>query len=149
MFLRERKSLLLVGLALVILCLFGCFGAKRIIDVTADNQGQLPTRRLRITIEENQREQLFAHFQKFADKHGFEMQTSDYGTDWETYMIWLSRNDIKIIATHNPHDKKIVSVGFYNKNPAQPAAKGVVDALKAELESFLSDIPNITITEEQ
>jgi len=111
----------------------------------------LPVRTLRITINPSQRHELFSQLQKFSEKHDLEIEISDYGTGGESYAVWMLRNSILIAALHNRHDRDIVSVGFYDQTRADPVSAKTLetmDNLLTDLVSFISEIPNVTVTEE-
>jgi hypothetical protein len=60
----------------------------------------------------------------------------------------MFRDDITINASINRHDPNIVSIGFFAKYPGYPVEEETVDKLLNDLKSFISEIPNVTITEE-
>lgn len=127
----------------VLLFTLGC-----ILNI-ADGLSLEPVRRLRITIDESQREDLFAQFQKFAEKHGFEIQITDYGNRGEYFQVWMTHDNIQIISENAPGDARLFDVGFYGLYPGYPVDEEVVDELLNDLKSFISEIPNVTITEER
>jgi len=61
----------------------------------------------------------------------------------------MSRDDIKIIASNIPPDPTRFPVRFYAKYPGSPVDEETVDDLLIDLKSFISEIPNVTITEEK
>lgn len=63
--------------------------------------------------------------------------------------FWMSRDDIRIIAGDVPPDPTRVPVRFYAKHPGYPVDEETVDELFSDLKSFISEIPNVTITEEK
>ena len=137
---QPKKLILVFCLFLSTLFLFGCF-----------NQEQLPIRRLTITIEPSQRKELFSQLQKFAEKHGFEYMTSDYGTGGERFIVELLNEQIKILVVDVPEAPSLVSVRFYDQTLANPVSQEtleIIDGLLIELESFISEIPSVTVTEE-
>lgn len=133
--------------------LLGCIlNIRQLVEVAGDSRGQLPIRSLRVTIDPSQREELFEQFHKFADKHDFEIVISDYGTGFESYLVEMLRDDIQIIAGHSRPDPELVSVGFYNQKRATPIPEETIETINelvVDLESFIMEIPNVTITEEQ
>jgi hypothetical protein len=138
--LNNRRNLILFSCLLFgISFLFGC-----------DNQEQLPVRNLRITIDPSQQQELFSQFHNFAEKHGFAIEISDYGTGGESYAVWMRRDRIQIAALHNRYDREIVSVGFYDETRADPASAKtleIIDNLLDDLRRYISEIPNTTMTE--
>ena len=98
----------------------------------------------------NRREELFVQLQKFADKHIFEIQIDEINAASGTHFnVWMSRDDILIIAGDVPKAPTKVGISFYDKDPSHPTHKETVDDLFSDLKSFISEIPNITITEEK
>ncbi|HJR79965.1 MAG TPA: hypothetical protein VJ821_07830 [Anaerolineales bacterium] len=148
---HRKKLILLISLLISIPLLTGCFlDIKRLVEIATDNQELLPIRSFKITIHPNQREQLFEQFHKFAEKHGYEFIISDYGTNFENYLIEIFRDNIKIIATHSGRDREIVSVWFYDQSRANPTSEETMDTineLALDLESFIMEIPDVTITD--
>lgn len=136
---------LCLGVSILIL---GCMGTINMFNKIEESSSQGPIRSLRITIDKSQREELFDQFRKFAEKHAFEFHISDYGTGGEDYLIEMSRTDIIINASIIHHDPKIVSIGFFAKYPGYPVNEETVDDLVNDLKNFISEIPNITITEQ-
>lgn len=75
----------------VLWCSVMCFGYTRIRSLfnrmESGSSGQAPLRSLRLTIDKSQREELFGQLRKFADKHGFEYQITDFNTDGENFQF--------------------------------------------------------------
>jgi len=150
--LAERtKFIMAVVLFLgVLVCILGCIGAKVLSDKVEKASSQLPIRTLRITIDKTPQEELFAQLQKFADKHAFEMKIGHFfGTGGESFLVEMSRGDVYILARNVAPDLSVVNIRFYYKDRAHLAPKQVVDDLYNDLKSFISEIPNVTITEEK
>jgi|SRR5688572_19449999 len=140
-------TFLLLGILLgVLVCILACAGAVAANSIVGDDE-QLPRGSLKVTIDESQREALFDQFQKFSEKHGFEISIRDSGLSDELFQVYMSRYDLKIIG-RNPFDPRIFRIGFYNKYPGLPASQDAVDNLVNDLKAFISEIPNVTITEE-
>ena len=129
----------------VLLCILGCIGA-----VATDNNGaQRPMRSLRITIDVNRREELFTQLRGFAEKHGFEILIREVKVHPDGIYIEMYRNGLEILAGDIPKSPTKISLGFYNRYPALPASQETVDDLYNDLKSFISEIPNVTISEEK
>ena len=148
---NQRKLILLIYLFLVVPFLFGCFlDVKRMVEIASDNQGLLPVQRFSFTIKRNQRDQLFDQFHKFAKKHDFEIEISDYGTGGDIFQIWMLRDNIKIIANDIPDTQTGVTVKFYDQSRATPMpdeTMDIINKLALDLESFIMEIPTVTITD--
>ena len=150
---NRTKVFVIVSLSLcfgLILCFLGYTRIRSLFNLMeVGSKGQAPIRSLRITIDKSQRERLFDQFRKFADKHGFEYQISDFNTNGENFQFWMSRDDITIIANNVPPNPTRVPIRFYAKYPGYPVDEETVDELFSDLKSFISEIPNVTITEEK
>lgn|GEM_PF-2849269 len=134
----------------LILCVFGYIRISSLFNIIdAGSNGQAPVRSLRLTIDESQREELFDRLRTFAEKHGFEYELTDYNTDGENFQFWMSRDDITIIANNVPPNPTRVPIRFYAKYPGYPVDEETVEELLSDLKSFIGEIPNVTITEEQ
>ena len=55
---------------------------------------------------------------------------------------------MSIIANNVPPNPTRVPIRFYAKYPENPVDEKTVDELFSDLKSFISEIPNVTITEE-
>jgi hypothetical protein len=115
----------------VLLCIFACIGMAEISQ--KGSEGQAPLRRLRVMIEESQREELFAQLRKFADKHGFEIRIRKAGPTREGFFIQMFRDDLYIDGTVTRFDPKIVSIGVFDENPVHPTSEEIVDELFSDL----------------
>jgi len=115
---------------------------------TSDNGEQLPMRSLRITIDVNRREELFTQLRGFAKKHEFEILIREVKVHPDGIYIEMYRNGLEISAVDAESPIEI-TFGFYNRYPAFPASQETVDELYYDLKAFISEIPNVTVTEEQ
>jgi hypothetical protein len=154
MFTNRKKLILIVGLILiVVLCILGFISLKPNIESFLHNGEIIPIRNLNISIDESQRETLFAQLRKFADKHGFEIMIRDadvyQGPSGNGFYIEILRNDITITAIGIPSAPVTVSINFYENNPEHPPSKQTVDDLFNDLDIFISQIPNVTISQEK
>ena len=61
----------------------------------------------------------------------------------------MHQSDIKMLAVGEPSAPIVVSTNFYDEDSAHPASKEMVDDLFSDLKNFISEIPNVTITEEK
>ena len=149
---HQTKPILTIGLFVSILSVLGCLSLKQIVEVAGDNREQLPIRSLVIRIDPSQRPELFEQFRKFADKQTFEIEISDYGSNGEIFQIWMLRDNIKIIANDLPGAPSSVKIKFYDQTRVTPVAEETIetiDDLVVDLKTFINEIPNVTITEEQ
>ena len=145
---------------IVIVCLSLCFAlAACVLGVTritsfltvmeVGSQGQAPIRSITMIIDKAQREELFDELRGFAEKHKFQHELTDFNTNGENFQFWMARDDLRIIVGDVPPDPTLVDVDFYAKYPGYPVNEETVDELFDELKSLLSEIPNVTITEEK
>jgi len=132
---------------LLLLCIFGCVGIVRVAE--KNSEGQAPILRLRITVDESMRNEFFSQLQQFANQHSFEFKLRPAGPNGEGFFIEMTRDDIYINANITRVDPKTVSLRFFDTDPTHPTSKETVDDLLIDLKSFLSAIPNVTITEEE
>lgn len=145
-----KKLIVIVSLFLgILLCIFGCLNMKPNIEKGLSNPGNPPIRRLRIMIDVHQREELFAQLREFANKHAFEFHLTFYDRDKTIFLVELYREDLQILAADVPEAPKRINLRFLDQNPATPTSEETVDELFSDLKSFLDEIPNVTITEEQ
>jgi len=143
----DRVKLIITG-CLYLGAMLGALGCT-LLNKVADGISMEPVRRLRITIDESQREELFEQFQKFAEKHSFEIDITDFNTNGEHFQVWMSGDGIQIVADDDPGNSRSVSIDFYGKYPGSPVDEETVDELLNELKSFISEIPNVTISEKK
>lgn len=102
-----------------------------------------------ITIDVNAREELFTQLRGFAEKHGFEILIREVKVHPDGIFIAMYRNELKILANDVPKSPTKISLGFYNRYPVVPVSQETVDELFSDLKAFISEIPDVTITEEQ
>lgn len=133
-----NKLVWIIVLFTVLCTATGCLG------ITTSDGGQLPIRSLTITIDSNQRDMLFEQFTKFSEKHDFEILIRDSGLSDNLYQVYMSRDNIKIIAV-NPFDTLTFRVRIYKKYSAFPVSEEIVDDLFNDLKHFLNEIPNVII----
>ena len=145
MLVKNKKIILFTCLCLS--ALFATVGCG-LLNSTGGGNSVEPVKRLRVTIDESQRKELFTQFQKFADKHTFKYVFSDYGTT-DHFLVELWGENILITASDDPGNSRSVSIFFSGKYSGSTVADETVDELLIELKSFLSEIPNVTITEEK
>jgi len=144
---NSKKLIVIVSLFLGILLCLGCIGMKPNIEKGLFNPGNPPIRRLRITIDVSRREELFVQLQEFAEKHAFEFHLTFYDRDNKIFLVELYRKDLQILAADVPDTPTMINLRFLDQNPATPTPEETVDELFNDLKSFLSEIPNITVTE--
>jgi hypothetical protein len=105
---------------------------------------------LTITIAESQREELFAQMRKLADEHSLEFQLS-LSSDKTLFHVEIHGDGFHITSdpvVGSPGEISMIFFIDYHKAPTSTSLE-TVDELSNELTSRLSQIPNLTITEER
>ena len=139
----RRMVLIFSGL---VLCIFACVGMTKL----AGPSSQAPMRTLRVTIDRTQRQELFDQLHNFADKHAFEYSVTDYGGQGKHFLVYILGESIKILTVEASSNLDMFSIGFYVPSPGDPLPnQQTVDDLVVDLKSFISEIPNVRITEEE
>jgi len=109
---------------------------------------QSPTRTLSIQIDEDQHEELFAQMRKYSEKHGLEFHLSFYNNK-ESFFIEMYGENITILALFQSTSVSHLNFRFFEKDPTNSPSQETVDELYNDLKAFISEIPNVTITEEK
>ena len=105
---------------------------------------------IRITLDESQREELFAQMRKLAQEHSLEFQLS-LSSDKTLFHAEIHGEGFHITSDPVVGSPREISTVFfidYHKAPTSTSLE-TVDELSNELESLLSEIPNVTISEGQ
>jgi hypothetical protein len=105
---------------------------------------------LRITLDESQREELFAQMRKLADEHSLEFQLS-LSSDKTLFHAEIHGEGFHITSDPVVGSPREISTVFfidYHKAPTSTSLE-TVDELSDELRSLLGKIPNVMISEEQ
>ena len=56
---------------------------------------------------------------------------------------------LHILAQPIPGAPEKIDITFYEEDPTNPPSQEMVDKLFSDLKSFISEIPNVTISEEK
>jgi len=107
-----------------------------------------PVKRLRIRINQDQREAFFEKLRGFADKHTYEFVLSDYGTT-DDFLITIWADTLLITASPKPGSPETVTIFFSGIYPGSPINEEILSEFIIELKSIIGEIPNVTITEEE
>ncbi|MGA7194217.1 MAG: hypothetical protein WBW94_11340 [Anaerolineales bacterium] len=152
MFTNRKKLILIIGLILIVLlCILGFISLKPNIESFLHNGEILPRRTLRLTIDIDQREEVIDQLLKFSveNSYSFSYEDVDFGIPHQGFYIEILQGSFdEIVATEAPSEPNQVSISFYD-DPKDPAHDQTVDNLFNDLKSFISEIPNITITQEK
>ena len=133
--------------ALLFLVVTGCVSLG-VFEVSKGDGSQLPVRRLDIKLDKNQRDIFFDRLRAFAEAHAFKFILTDYGSG-DDYQAEILGDHIKILAVILRHEPERVFIGFYGRYSEEPPPnEEIIVDLVDDLKSFISEIPNITITEE-
>jgi len=148
---KRAKWVLLIGSILgILICVFGC--ANMIESSSEYNKRypseRLPIRILSIRVDKDQREELFSQLRKFSEKHHLSFDLSFY-RDKEIFFIVMSDETIDISGLSKPITTTELDINFYEEDPTNPPSQETVDELYSDLKSFISEIPNVTITGEK
>ena len=105
---------------------------------------------LTVTIDENQREELFAQMRKLADEHSLKFQLS-LSSDKTLFHAEIHGEGFHITSDPVVGSPREISTVFFIDYHEAPTSTSLetVDELSNELKSLLSEIPNVTITEEK
>lgn len=145
---RKRLIVIMPLFLSILLCILGCLVLKPSLKGFLTNGENLPIKTLRITINESQRQELFDHLQKFADKHALKFTLTFYDSNKKIFLVAIYGDGFHISATAIPNDPKSIRIFFYNEG-STPTPQETVDNLFNDLKSSVSEIPNVTITEEK
>lgn len=105
---------------------------------------------LQITLDESQREELFAQMRKLTDEHSLQFQLS-LSADKTLFHAEIHGEGFHITSDPVVGSPREISTVFfidYHKAPSSTSLE-TVDELSNELKRLLGEIPNVTITEEQ
>jgi len=105
-----------------------------------------PLRSIDVTIDTSQSEQLIEQLKKFADKNGFKYEIAYYTPNREDFSVWMTRKDVEVVIS-SPFNPGEFGIDFYNNDCIQPTVASDIDGLLTDLKSFISEIPNVTITD--
>ena len=148
---KRAKWIVLIGSILgILICVFGCANFLADNLDTKDPSEKLPIRTLSIQVEENQREELFSQLRKFSDKHQlrFDLDFYDGKEGNEIFSMVMYGDTLHISALSKPITTTELDINFYEEDPTNPASQETVDELFNDLKVFISEIPNVTISEE-
>ena len=106
----------------------------------------LPVRTFTITIDQAQRQQLLEELQSFAEKHEATYAFSDYGTT-DHFLAEIWGENILVLAGDVPGTSDLVDISFYGKLPGHVPDEELVDEWLQDIKIFISNIPDVMITE--
>ena len=114
-------------------------------------------KRLRITMDENQSEEvftkLFTQLREFANQHSLKFIVSSYNADMKIFLVEMQGEGFQITSEVVRSGPGEINVDFYihydDKGAPTSTSQKTVDELFSDLKNFFSKIPNVTITEEK
>ena len=112
-------------------------------------------KRLKITIDENQRQErfteLFTQLREFADRHSLEFTLISYDPDLRTFLIEMNGDSFQITSEAVRNIPGEINVDFYihydDNGVPTSFSQETIDELFSHLINFFGKIPNVTITE--
>jgi|SRR5688572_29156549 len=125
---RTKMSVLIFLLILLLaICTLTTSGRVRINSPTPpSNLEKAPVRKVWITLEQNQHDQLFEQLRNFAGKHAFAIRISQTDSSGEDFLIQMWREDIRIIGADS-RDPGLFEIGLYNTYEERPVPTRVFD----------------------
>ena len=136
--------------------LFGCglalFVGKALpIEKNTTALTPLPNPAVRIvtvTIRPDNKDELFARLQKFADKWGYAVLIAPNYSNGSEYIVKLYRIDMKMTGSYFA-DSGILKLGFYNTTPRDRNPQSFFDNELDDLKNLISEIPSSTYSAEK
>ena len=130
----------------ILLCVCGCIGLIQVIQMAPN--GNLPIRVLSVKVEVRHRQELFDQLQKFAEKHDFRISIREVQVVPDGIFIQMNRSDLEIDSSSYASDPTLLDFAIHDRDLDHPTPKDIVDDLFNDLRKFISEVPNVVITEE-
>ena len=141
-----KLILIICLLSGILLCVLGCASVIPFINLKG-NPNSLPVRSVTITIDANQRNELFTQLRKFADKHSLKFILTFFSAKQDSFLVTIYGDGFHLSADAASISQREISIDFYNEG-STPTPQGTIDALFSDLKSFLGEIPNVTIIDQ-
>ena len=142
---KRTKMFVLIFLIFALLAI-GILDTSRRVRVNLSKPpGQAPIRKVDITLAQDQHDQLFEQLRKFADKNALAIRISQTDPSGENFLVYMWSADIKVIGVDSG-DPGLFEIGFYNSDEERPVPESFFDEEVSDLESFISEIPNVTFS---
>jgi hypothetical protein len=109
------------------------------------NEDRPPLTSINVTIDPSQDRQFVEQSRQFAFKHGFRFDLSDPDQPGNNLRVRMIRKDVEVIAKI-PSTPGGYEIGFYNYDCSSPTLASDIDDLVDDFRSFMSTIPNATIS---
>jgi hypothetical protein len=146
---KRTKSARAGCLVSLLLCLAGGIVLiNRYQTVTSCHGNSPPLTSFDVTINPSQNRQFVEQSRKFAYKHSFRFDVGDFNQPVDDFRIGMIRKDIEVVtrSSFNPGE---FEVKFYNYDCVHPTMVSDIGDLVNDFKSFISEIPNVTITEKK
>jgi|SRR6185436_3754722 len=142
---KRTKIFILILLILTLLVSWRLITSENpriVFPKTQNKNGQLPARKVWVTLAQNQHDQFFEQLRKFADRNAFRIRISQTDPSGENFLVQMWSDDIEIDGVDSS-DPGLFKIGFYNANEDRPVSTQVFDELIVDLKGFIEEIPNI------
>src|SRR6266498_127017 len=143
-----NRTKLLISASLILSCLLGLFGGIAIgrsaiaKNMNNPSEDQGPIRVITVTINPNQREQLFAQIEKFADKWAYAIRIDSAEPSGKYFGVDLWRSDIKVLGLYS---EGVLDLAFSYTDPTHPVPEQYFVEEINDLKSFINEISGVSI----
>jgi len=129
----------------ILFSVLGCLGIEMAEKTPDSNGGQLPRKKVDITIDMVQQQVFFEQLQKFAEKHNFMIQIDVQPSGPQDFLIYMTREDI-IISGANFFAPGEYKLAVFDADRQRPVSESVVDDLVNDLTNIVSKVPGTTFS---
>lgn len=144
----NRTTSVRIGCAVTLLLLFagGILLLRRYQAMSScHDDDRPPLASMHVTIDPSQDEQFVEQSRQFAFKHNFRFDLGDPDQPGNNLRVHMIRKDVEVIAKI-PSLPGGYEIGFYNYDCSHPTLASDIGDLVDDFKSFMSAIPNVTIT---
>jgi hypothetical protein len=142
---KRTKMFVLIFLIFALLALGILDTSGRVRVNSLKPSGQAPFRNVDITLAQDQHDQFFEQLRKFADKNALAIRISQTDPSGENFLVEMWSADIKMIVVDSG-DPGLFLISFFNTSEERPVPESFFDEMVSDLESFISEIPNVTFS---
>jgi hypothetical protein len=139
---------MMLGLLLSLLLGIWIGMAVKTIKLQAEHSAQQPVRRVTITIDPSQREELFVQLREFGDKWGYAIRIAPLDPNNKSFSVAMWRADIKVLGLY-PTDPGTLNAGFYNTDRLYPIPDRFFDEEISDLEIMIGEISSAAFSVEK
>ena len=132
--------------SLLLFLVVGIFLVNRYQTMNSCHGNQTLLVSFAVTINPSQNQQLIEQSRQFAYKHSFRLDVADFDHPASDLRILMIRRDVEI-ATRSSSNPGGFKIAFYNYDCIHPTVVSDIDDLVNDFKSFMSEIPNVMITE--